>query len=102
MVKVNVLQNATAIKVDVTDLTLNVGDTYTLEVSLTPTTSSSTVSYESSNTKVATVGKKGKITAKARGNCVVLVKTNNGLTAYVNVTVNQQVTVKVFLHLTDN
>ena len=92
MVKVNVLQNATAIKVDVTDLTLNVGDTYTLEVSLTPTTTSSTVSYESSNTKVATVGKKGKITAKARGNCVVLVKTNNGLTAYVNVTVNQQVT----------
>ena len=92
MVKITVLQNATAIKVDVTDLTLNVGDSYQLEVTLTPNTSSSTVSYESSNTKVATVGKKGKVTGKAKGNCVILVKTSNGLTAYVNVTVNQQVT----------
>ncbi len=92
MCKVNVLQNATALKVDVTDLTLNVGDVYNLEVTLTPNTASSAISYESSNSKVATVGKKGKITAKARGNCVILVKTSNGLTAYVNVTVNQQVT----------
>ena len=92
MCKVNVLQNATAIKIDVTDITLNVGDSYTLEVTLTPNTASSSISYESSNTKIATVNKKGKVTGKAKGNCVILVKTSNGLSAYVNVTVNQQVT----------
>lgn len=92
--KVTVLQKATAIKPDVTDLTMEVGDIYQLEVSITPATSSDTLSYESSNTKVATVNKKGKITAKAKGTCIILIRTSSGTAdpQYVNVEVTQPIT----------
>ena len=89
---ITVYRNATAIKLDVTSLSMNVGDVYNLETILTPADSSDIVSFESSNTKVATVSSLGKISAKAKGNCVILAKTPSGLTAYVSVSVTQQVT----------
>ena len=94
MCKVTVLQKATSIKADVTDLSMEVGDIYQLEVSITPATSSDTLNYESSNSKVATVNKKGKITAKAKGNCVILIRTSSGVAdpQYVNVEVSQPIT----------
>ncbi len=92
MCKVTVLQSATAMKLDVTELTMNVGENHQLEVILTPVTSSDVVTFESSNTKIATVTKRGKISAKAKGNCVIMARTSAGLIAYVNVTVTQQVT----------
>lgn len=43
--------------------------------------------YESSNDKVATVDKKGKVTAKGKGTCKIYVFTQNGICKTVNVTV---------------
>ncbi|MBR4724519.1 MAG: Ig-like domain-containing protein [Lachnospiraceae bacterium] len=92
MCTVTVMRNATSIKLDVTSLQMNVGDVYNLEATLTPADSSDEIAFESSNSKVATVSSRGKITAKAKGNCVIIAKTAAGMTAYVNVTVSQQVT----------
>lgn len=92
MCKVTVLRTAKSVKLDVTTLTMNVGEVYQLETTLTPADATDSLTYESSNTKVATVGKKGKITAKSAGVSVVMVKTESGLSSYCTVTVIQQVT----------
>lgn len=92
MCNVTVTQAATSIKLDVTAVVLNVNETYALETALTPLGCSDTVTYESSDKKIATVNKKGKIQGKSKGTAVVVAKTSTGLTAYCNVTVVQQVT----------
>ena len=90
---INVGRVATAIKLDVTSLVLNTGEYYFLEATLTPAdTTDKTVQYESSDTKVAVVSKKGKITAKKSGACVIMAKTKSGSMAYCAVTVMQGVT----------
>ncbi len=89
---VTVLRNATGISMDVKDLTLNVGENYILETLLKPSDSTDTIKYESNNTKVATVSVTGKITAKAKGSCVIFATTEAGVSTYCNVTVTQQVT----------
>jgi len=90
---VNVGRVATAIKLDVTSLVLNAGEYYLLEATLTPAdTTDRTVMYESSDTKVAVVSKKGKVTAKKAGACVVMAKTKSGSMAYCAITVMQGVT----------
>ncbi len=90
---VNVGRVATAIKLDVTKLVLNAGEYYYLEATLTPADSTEkTVTYESSDTKVAVVSKKGKVTAKKAGACVIMAKTKSGSMAYCAVTVMQGVT----------
>ena len=43
--------------------------------------------YYTDNSNVATVSKKGVITAKAKGNCIIYVLTNNGVYKKVKVTV---------------
>ena len=80
---INVGRVSTAIKLDVTKLVLNVGEYYYLEASLTPAdTTEKTITYESSDAKVAVVSKKGKITAKKAGACVIMAKTKSGSMAY--------------------
>ncbi len=97
---VNVGRTATAIKLDVTSLVLNAGEYYYLEATLTPAdTTEKTIMYESSDTKVAVVSKKGKVTAKSSGACVIMAKTRSGSMAYCAVTVMQGVT---GLELSDN
>lgn len=100
MITVHVLQSARAIKLDVVSITMNVGESYLLEVALNPVTSSDVLTFESTNTKVASVSKTGKITAKAKGSCVIFVKTSGGLSTYCTVEVIQQVT-GVTLDLTE-
>ncbi|MCR5830025.1 MAG: Ig-like domain-containing protein [Lachnospiraceae bacterium] len=92
MITVHVLQSAKSIKLDIVSITMNVGEHYLLEVALNPVTSSDVLTFESTNTKVATVSKNGKITAKAKGNCVIFVRTSGGLSTYCSVEVVQQVT----------
>lgn len=74
--RVNVLQTAKQLKADVTSLSLPVGETYQLEVAITPANSSDTLVYTCSNTKCVEVSAKGKILAKAKGNCVVVVSSS--------------------------
>ena len=90
---INVGRVATAVKLDVTTLVMNAGEYYFLEATLTPAdTTEKTVQFESSDTKVAVVSKKGKVTAKKSGACVIMAKTKSGSMAYCAVTVMQGVT----------
>ncbi len=90
---VTVSRTATAVKLDVTKLTMSVGDYYYLETKLTPADSTeTTLTWESSDAKVATVSKSGKVIAKSAGTTVILVKTKSGSTGYCTVTVLQPVT----------
>ena len=90
---IKVSRTATAVKLDVTQLTMNVGDYYYLETTLTPADATeTTLSWETSDKKVATVSKTGKVIAKGAGKTVILVKTKSGSTGYCTVTVLQPVT----------
>ena len=89
---VTVRQFATGITLDVSDLTLNVKERYTLKPVTTPANTTDQFTYSSSNTKVATVNASGKITGVSAGTAIVIVSTANGKTAFCNVTVKQQAT----------
>ncbi len=90
---INVGRTATAVKLDVNELTLNVGDYYYFETTITPADSTdTTLIWETSNKSVAIISNKGKITAKEAGVTVIMAKTKSGSTAYCTVTVQQGVT----------
>ncbi|MBR3041452.1 MAG: Ig-like domain-containing protein, partial [Eubacterium sp.] len=50
---------------------------------------SSKLTYVSSNTKVATVSSKGKITAKKKGSCTITIYAENGVKKTVKVKVKK-------------
>ena len=79
----------TSVKLNKTSLTLGVGETYTLTKSVTPSNASTSYTWSSSNTSVATVDSNGKVTAKKTGTANITVKTSNGKTATCKVTVAQ-------------
>lgn len=83
--------NVTEVNVSETELTLKKSKKYKLETSVAQTMKKGVkcraVCYESDNTKVAAVSKKGKITAKGKGECIIYVYAHNGLCAQVTVTV---------------
>ena len=89
---ITVGQFATALTLDKKKLTLNVNENYTFKVTTTPIKSTDTLTWESSNTAVATVSKSGKVTAVAEGSAIIIVKTGRGITAYCDVKVQQQAT----------
>lgn len=67
--------------------TLKKGKTLTIKVTRDPITATEKITYSSSNKKVATVDKNGKITAKKKGKSTITVKTSNGKKATCKVTV---------------
>ena len=71
----------TGITLNKEELSLMIGDTSTLKATVTPTGVDDTVTWKSSNTKVATVTKSGKITGKSEGYSFVTATTVNGLEA---------------------
>ncbi len=73
------------------DVTLKAGKTVTLKATVYPTNANKKVTWKSSNSKVASVNSKGKVTAKKKGTAVITVKTSNGKTASCDVTVNVSV-----------
>lgn len=64
----------TKIKVASKKLTLSKKQKYNLATVVTPVTSHDKVKYTTSNKKVATVNKKGQITAKGKGKATITVK----------------------------
>lgn len=72
------------------NLTLSVGTTSEIEYEIAPTyASNKTVTFNSSNTSVATVDTNGLIKAVGAGNCIITVKSVDGnKTVNINVTVN--------------
>ena len=67
--------------------TIRVGQKLTLKTKLTPATATTTLTWKSSNTKVATVSSKGVVTAKKVGKTKITVKTKNGKKASIKITV---------------
>ena len=61
---------AANIKINTINKTLNVGKKYTLKISGTK----KKIKWSSSNTKIATVSSKGKVTAKKKGKCTITAK----------------------------
>ena len=95
--KVTVQETVTAISLNETALSLNKGATKVLKVTGTPSSASlPSVSWTSSDTAVATVGKSGKVTAKDAGtatiSATVVTKAGTTLTAECPVTVTVPIT----------
>ncbi|MBR1559516.1 MAG: Ig-like domain-containing protein [Clostridia bacterium] len=84
---VTVYTAPTGITLNKTEAALAVKGTLTLTPAIKPAGATATVTFKSSNTKVATVTSKGKVTAKAGGACTITATTQNGLTASCDLTV---------------
>lgn len=76
-----------SLKLNKSKCTLKKGKTFTIKVTRKPITATEKITYSSSNKRVATVDKKGKITAKKKGKATITVKTSNGKKATCKVTV---------------
>lgn len=82
------IRRSTAIAIDVTELSLEVSDSYPLITLLTPVQSTDKVTYRSSDAKVATVNVKGVITAVGEGTCTITATASSGNKTTCNVTVS--------------
>ena len=78
----------TSVSLNKTALTLDVGKSYTLTKTVSPSNAVISYTWSSSNTSIATVDSNGKVTAKKAGTVTITVKTSNGKTATCKVTVN--------------
>lgn len=86
-----------SVKLDKTSLTLTNGKTYTLKTTVTGTNKA--VSWSSSNSRVASVDKNGKVTAKAKGTATITTKVD-GVSASCKVTVNEPAKTTIKLNKT--
>ena len=82
------ISEPTSVSLNKTALTLDVGKSYTLTKTVSPSNAVTSYTWSSSNTSVATVDGNGKVTAKKAGTATITVKTSNGKTATCKVTVN--------------
>ncbi len=91
---VEVIQLATSVSLDFTNISINAGKTKTLVATVLPSTASyRTVTWKTSNKAVATVNSKGVITAVAAGSAVITATSKDGAAStYCKVTVNQPAT----------
>ena len=89
---VKVVQKATGLKLSAASLVLDVGESYTIEATFNPKTTTETkITWTSSDSSVAKVDAKGRVTAVAAGTCVINATSSNSLNATCYVTVNQPV-----------
>jgi len=79
----------TAITLNKTTLDLGLGQTYTLQSTLTPTNAFVMNTWSSSNLNIVSVNSAGKISAKSVGTATITVKTYNGMSAQCVVTVKK-------------
>ena len=70
------------------DLSLEVGDTYTFTPTTIPSDAITSYTWSSDNSSVATVSQSGMVTAKSVGTANITAKTDNGKIATCKVTVN--------------
>ena len=90
---VTVKQKATGVKMSYKQLSMNRGEYFDMQVSVTPATSTeASLIWESLSPSVATVSSTGRIMARAEGTAIIAVRTQNGVTSYCTVTVLEPVT----------
>ncbi|MBR6536513.1 MAG: Ig-like domain-containing protein [Lachnospiraceae bacterium] len=88
-----VKQKPTNVKLSVNNLTMNAGEYFYLDPVLTPANATKEgLVWECVDTNIATVSSTGRVTAKNPGQTIIMVKTDNGATAYCKLTVLQAVT----------
>ena len=81
----------TDIELDITQKSLNVGDTFTLTATLKPNDATDkSVTWSSSDTSVATVDENGVVTAVSEGTATITATASNGVEASCSVTVKQK------------
>ncbi|MFQ6792503.1 MAG: glucosaminidase domain-containing protein [Thomasclavelia sp.] len=80
----------TKISLNKTSLNLIVNKSETLTATIIPASVSTSLTWSTSNSKVATVDKNGKVTGVGTGTATITVTTSNGIKASCNVTVNKQ------------
>ena len=85
--KVTVKIPSTKVTMNKTSISVNVGKTYTLKGNMSPSNTTDTLKWSSSDTKVAKVSSAGVVTAVAKGSAVITVKATSGKTASCKVTV---------------
>ena len=78
---------ATGVKLNKNTLVLAPKNSKVLKATVSPANSTDKLSWKSSNTRIASVNKAGKVTAKAPGKAVITVITESGKKASCNVTV---------------
>lgn len=90
--KVTVKVPATKIKLNKRSVTINKGKTYTLKATLTPSNSTDSVKWTSSNKKVAKVYSNGKVKAVGAGTATITATTTSGKKITCKVTVKAPAT----------
>ena len=81
--KITVKQPVTAVKLNATSMSLKEGSKFTLKATVYPTNANvKTVTWKSTNTKVATVTSTGGVTAKTRGTAYVRATAKDGSKKY--------------------
>ncbi len=79
------------IELDITQKSLNVGDTFTLTATIKPNDATNkSVTWSSSDTSVATVDENGVVTAVSEGTATITATASNGVEASCTVTVKQK------------
>ncbi len=87
-VKVNSKPAVTSVSLNMTSINM-LGKAIQLKASCQPNNSDQSITWSSSNKKVATVSSSGTVTPKGYGNCTITAKSKNGKTATCKVTVNK-------------
>ena len=88
--KITVAPVVKKVKLSYTKTVVGIGRTFKLKATATPSNAANKkITWTSSNTKVATVNSKGKITAKGKGKATITVSAANGKSAKIKVTVKK-------------
>jgi hypothetical protein len=81
----------TSIEIAESEIELMVGKTYYVDAKINPDEAADqTITYSSSDEEVATIDKYADITAKAEGDCTIQLRSVNGITANIDVTVKEK------------
>lgn len=89
---INVIQAATGVKLDASNLSLKVGDVYYVQSTFAPANATDRkLTWTVQDPKICTVTNTGKVTAKSPGTTTIFAKTTSGEIAYLYVTVQSNV-----------
>ncbi len=94
LIKVKQSVPAKTLSIRYVDKTIYTGQTFTFTATMTPTNTTSKVTWRVGNTSVATVDANGKVTAKKAGNTYLYATTSNGITVKCLLKIKQSVPAK--------